>query len=115
MDDVGVYPESMQENWRKSPSGDFVSRQWLLTEYDKRHKGPPGGAREMIEEAPAEDVRPVVRGEWKTAWLDHEAFGERPKVLYCSACNQVATIRTPFCPNCGADMRGKEAGHDGRM
>ena len=60
MGDVGVYPESMQEDWRKSTSGDFVSRQWLLTEYDKRHKGPPGGARKMIEEAPAADVRPVV-------------------------------------------------------
>ncbi len=39
---------------------DYVSRQWLLTEYDKRHKGPPGGARKMIEEAPAADVLPVV-------------------------------------------------------
>ena len=39
---------------------DYISRQWLLNEYDKRHKGPPGGARKMIEEAPAADVRPVV-------------------------------------------------------
>lgn len=39
---------------------DYVSRQWLLTEYDKRHKGPSGGARKMIEEAPAADVRTVV-------------------------------------------------------
>ena len=41
-------------------SNDFVSRQWLLNEYDNRHKGPPGGARKMIEEAPAADVRSVV-------------------------------------------------------
>ena len=59
----------------------------------------------IIDSLPPADVRPVVRGEWKTAWLDHEAFGERPRVLYCSACNQVTAIRTPFCPNCGADMR----------
>lgn len=39
---------------------DYISRQWLLNEYDKRHKGPPGGARKMIEEAPAAAVRPVV-------------------------------------------------------
>ena len=39
---------------------DYISRQWLLNEYDKRHKGPPGGARKMIEEAPPADVRPVV-------------------------------------------------------
>lgn len=42
---------------------DYVSRQWLLKEYDKRHEGPPGGARKLIEEAPpVADVRPVVRG-----------------------------------------------------
>ena len=35
---------------------DYISREWLLAEYDRRHKGPPGGARAMIEEAPAEDV-----------------------------------------------------------
>lgn len=32
---------------------DLISRAWLLTEYDKRHKGPPGGARKLIEEAPS--------------------------------------------------------------
>ena len=31
---------------------DLISRTWLLAEYDKRHKGPPGGARKLIEEAP---------------------------------------------------------------
>ena len=32
---------------------DLISRSWLLSEYDKRHKGPPGGARKLIEEAPS--------------------------------------------------------------
>ena len=32
---------------------DLISRAWLLAEYDKRHKGPPGGARKLIEEAPS--------------------------------------------------------------
>lgn len=35
-------------------NNDLVSRRWLLDEYDKRHEGPPGGARKIIEEAPAE-------------------------------------------------------------
>lgn len=38
---------------------DYVSRKWLLDEYDKRHKGPPGGARKMIEEAPPANVQPI--------------------------------------------------------
>lgn len=34
-------------------AGDCVSRQYLLDEYDRQHQGPPGGARKIIEEAPA--------------------------------------------------------------
>ena len=31
---------------------DFVSRQYLLSEYDRQHQGPAGGARKIIENAP---------------------------------------------------------------
>lgn len=33
--------------------GDMVSRSYLLSEYDRQHQGPPGGARKIIEEAPS--------------------------------------------------------------
>lgn len=42
-------------------SGDYVSRDYLLGEYDRQHQGPPGGARKIIAEAPAADVVEVVR------------------------------------------------------
>ena len=32
---------------------DLISRKALLKAYDKAHKGPPGGARKLIEEAPS--------------------------------------------------------------
>ena len=38
--------------------GDMVSRRYLLTEYDRQHQGPPGGARKIIEEAPS--VQPKI-------------------------------------------------------
>lgn len=38
---------------------DYISRTWLLAEYDKRHKGPPGGARKLIEEAPSAQPEPI--------------------------------------------------------
>ena len=44
------------------------------------------------------------KGKWKTAYLDHESIGVRPKVLYCSECNQCIAYPTNFCPNCGAKM-----------
>lgn len=40
---------------------DLISRAALLAEYDKHHVGAPGGARKLIEEAPAVDAVPVVR------------------------------------------------------
>ena len=54
----------------------------------------------------AADVVEVRHGRWETAMLDHEAFGVRPKVLYCSECNQCIAYPTRYCPNCGAKMGG---------
>ena len=39
---------------------EYLPRKGLLEEYDRQHKGPPGGARKIIETYPAADVRPVV-------------------------------------------------------
>ena len=62
---------------------------------------------DRLERLPA--VQPESkRGKWKTAYLDHESMGVRPKVLYCSECNQCIAYPTNFCPNCGADMRGEQ-------
>lgn len=65
--------------------------------------------RELYQKALSDVVTLSVerkRGKWKTAYLDHEAFGIRPQVWYCSECHQITSFRTFFCPNCGADMRG---------
>lgn len=64
--------------------------------------------QEIIKELPAADVVERKRGEWKTALLDHEGFGVRPTLLYCSECHQAIAYKTNFCPNCGADMRREE-------
>lgn len=59
----------------------------------------------VIEQPTAEPKK----GEWKRAYLDREAMGERPSILYCSIWNQCIAYPTNYCPNCGADMRGDEA------
>lgn len=65
-----------------------------------------------IEDVPAADVRPVVRGEW--------VKNEGRAGWHCSSC-KVDNIfayswnsntgknefQDNFCPNCGADMRGE--------
>ena len=62
-----------------------------------------------INAQPTADVRENVRGEWRTTYFDHVAMGERPKILYCSVCNQCIAYPTNYCPNCGAQMvRGEQ-------
>ena len=67
-----------------------------------------------IDEAPAADVRPVVRGRWikshAIVGIDAKTcdvkIGETDK---CSECGEefVRPIKEyKFCPSCGADMRG---------
>lgn len=68
-------------------------------------KADHGGKRSlMIDTQPTADVRENVKGEWRTTYLDHVAMGERPKILYCSVCNQCIAYPTNYCPNCGAQM-----------
>lgn len=40
----------------------LVYREDLLAEYDRVHIGAPGGARKLIEDAPAVDAVEVVHG-----------------------------------------------------
>ena len=35
-----------------TPHGDLVDRKYLISEYDRQHKGPAGGARRIIEDTP---------------------------------------------------------------
>ena len=58
----------------------------------------------MMQRVPAEDVRPVVRGEWVPVKLGD---------MRCSKCGETYCVcggllgDYNFCPNCGADMRGE--------
>ena len=54
-----------------------------------------------------EALKERKHGKWKKAYLDHEAFGVRPTVVYCSECNLVGYWEPNFCPNCGARMDGE--------
>lgn len=40
---------------------ELIEREALIAEYDRVHVGKPGGARKLMEKAPAVDAVPVVR------------------------------------------------------
>ena len=91
---------------RRKRMSDYVSRQYLLNEYDRQHQGPPGGARKIIAQAPAEDVVPVRHG----TWLPIVSYNNTYK---CSECGRLLVDITdglkmvaknyPYC-HCGAKM-----------
>jgi len=57
-------------------------------------------AVQIVEDFPAADVRPVVRGKW-----EYISF----MTVKCSNCQETfqELAGDNFCPNCGADMREK--------
>ena len=58
---------------------------------------------ECIDNVPTADVRENVKGEWidKSGAVTYP-FWDR---YTCSVCGKSADA-SPYCPNCGADMRG---------
>lgn len=58
-----------------------------------------------IFKMPSADVVERKRGEWELQVLD-----DTPPwtVEYlCNHCGEISELKTNFCPNCGADMRGE--------
>jgi NADH pyrophosphatase NudC (nudix superfamily) len=69
----------------------------------------------LIDEAPAVDAVPVVRGKWipnqHWEYRNGNTTMSGDTGLGCSACGAVnftgINQRTPFCPRCGARMDGE--------
>ena len=92
--DVNVLKEWV-ENW--------FTKNRLYHPYAKSNNIPITELYDILEQMPT--IEDHKKGKWKRAYLDHEAMGERPSILYCSVCNQCIAYPVNFCPNCGADMR----------
>lgn len=67
---------------------DLISRAALLAAYDKAHKGPPGGARKLIQEAPAMSTERY--NDLREAFVDYVCTGVPNPAPYC-------TNRRPEC------------------
>ena len=80
---------------------DLISRKALIAEYDRVHIGPPGGARKLMEDAPAVDAVEVVHGRWAIS-------GD---IAVCTICHswvmaENGTEDLNYCNYCGAKMDG---------
>lgn len=70
---------------------DLISRKALLAAYDERHKGPPGGARELIEDVPSVPAVPLEMISKKLGSLCKpcifQTVGCPYKSFDCDSCN----------------------------
>ena len=62
----------------------------------EKHNIPLSELVDTFAEIPATDVVEIKHGEWNRTTSDYE----------CSKCNYPMDYITPYCPYCGADMRG---------
>lgn len=67
----------------------------------------PFWAGEIADHLIANDVAPVVHGEWEKVIPTKSAAKWSTKVS-CSICHKAGFERYDFCPNCGAKMDIKE-------
>lgn len=71
-----------------------------------------GDAIDMIEDAPAADVAPVVHGLWEKEpsafwrWTPSGAVAVARTTYRCGLCGRGTAVKSNYCPNCGARMDG---------
>lgn len=88
---IEEYADRLQMvNWKENPGVPYkaYALNWCIN---------------TIRDLPPADVRPVVRGEWKSKNTDALTLLD---VRTCSVCGLKKVFITNFCPSCGADMRG---------
>lgn len=102
---------------------EYIEREALMAEHEQYITEHPEvnlwtWSARLILNAPAADVRPVVRGKWvekKHATMCHEDYFCR-MALSCSICGHEIDYGRGYgpnyCGNCGADMREENNNED---
>lgn len=69
-------------------------------------------AEQLLDEIPAADVAPVVRGRWEKEpssywrWTSSGAVAVTRTTYRCGLCGRGTAVKSNYCPNCGAKMDG---------
>ena len=86
---------------------DYISRE-AVAQFIRSYRHSTDVAFDMekrLDDIPAADVRPVVRGGWEEHG-EPNGHGKYELWYYsCTRCGAVGIPQYNFCPNCGADMR----------
>lgn len=61
-----------------------------------------------LDKIPAAQPERLTQERKKGQWVGHKDY---PGLAYlCSECDHFTTVKSNYCPNCGADMRGEQNG-----
>ena len=62
-----------------------------------------------VDAIPAADVQEVKQGKWLLQKIPFKGGHGQTNTKYkCTVCRGYNKSKTPFCPNCGADMREEQ-------
>lgn len=102
-----TFADFAEREWTVKNMNDYISRQDAINRFSPwlSVKGYSEGEINMLKAVlyelscmPSADVRENV----KSTWHHYEGM------YSCNHCDDAFYDSSPFCPNCGADMRGKE-------
>lgn len=83
---------------------DLISRAWLK---EAIHNFFNGLTHEVTEEDIQRYIEVAPSVESKGEWISHYDEDAKEGWYECSCCHSERAFNTNFCPDCGADMRGK--------
>ena len=78
---------------------EYIKRSAVVDLITARYENPEICTQE-INSIPAADVAPVRNARWKRYGKN---LGE------CSECGEIVSVRSNYCPNCGAKMGGGDS------
>jgi rubrerythrin len=92
-----------------------LERRTTMAEYIDREKAKrllhieyAYAAEQLLDEIPAADVAPVVRGWWEKEpssywrWTSSRAVAVTRTTYRCGLCGRGTAVKSNYCPNCGA-------------
>ncbi len=96
----GRYSIGIPGNVSTVEPNDTMFKEWFCPDCQERKNSYKAGYKQAIIDGKTNYSRP--QGEWKTPTSIFKGN------YFCNNCNGFVIDKSKYCPNCGAEMRGKE-------
>ena len=69
----------------------------------------------FLNDCPLPDVSLVVLAQWEETEEYDDEYGYFEKTYHCSKCQSSFSVKTNYCPNCGAKIKNGRIGTSSRF